>query len=76
MLTIQHFFINSFIFIVTFDISLRGEPSNGGERMIYSLLELSHQGDSNGSKFILIQSLSTEIINKMAYSIVSINEKC
>jgi hypothetical protein len=76
MLTIRHFFINSFIFIVTFDVSLRGEPSNGGGRMIYSSLEPPRRGDSNGSKFIPIQSLGAEIINETACGAVSVNEKC
>jgi hypothetical protein len=43
--------------------------------MIYSSLEPPRRGDSNGSKFIPIQSLDAEIINETACGAVSVNAK-
>src|SRR6266487_7086994 len=48
----------------TFDVLLNISPSNDHRRLYHSSFESSHQGESNGSKFILLQSPDGQIFDE------------
>jgi len=47
-----------------FDVLLNISPSNDHRRLYHSSFESAHQGESNGGKFILLQSLDGQIFDE------------
>src|SRR5438034_8349978 len=47
-----------------FDVLLNISPSNYHRRLYHSSFESSHQGESNGGKFILLQSPDGQIFDE------------
>jgi len=57
----RHFYIYD---TAPFDVLLNISPSNDHRRLYHSSFESSHQGESNGGKFILSQSLDGRIFDE------------
>ena len=59
-----------------FDVLLNISPSNDHRRLYHSSFESSHQDESNGGNFILLQSLDGEIFSKTSKIGIYKYKKC